>query len=218
MSAFGRGGSSGSSGNQTQFSAKKIAKGIVKANINFWGGQTAPYLNGIADSMFDFKSVLDKFKIPMSQRNRIIQSQNSLNSAINEKGQAEVKCVQEFTTFRSLLVTLQSASLQLYFAGDSISVNPFSNSYIYSINRVLVQPNTPYNVGNFRFIQFKDVNSLYKNNSELKQYITQYLRLVDAIKKCERSLLMEKNKLNEINRRILNIQNEYNRIMNPTNI
>lgn len=191
-----------------RFSAKKIAKGFVKSNINFWGGDTAPYLNRMFDTVTDLDSFFTQYKIPVSDSGKIKRAQKDMQRYLNEYNELEKVVIDLRSSYILAINTLDQITNQLDIIVITSNVDIFSSSIAFNINKKLLGSLliTSVNPKYYAIYSGARTNRTVPN---LKDYIKSYEMAIKTAKELERKTLVEIANLNNITRNYKNAKNVY---------
>lgn len=193
-----------------RFSFRKIAKSVIKANINFWGGDTAPYLNRMLDSIPEPKNFFDKYKVPMSDSGQINKSQKEMQKWINEINKREVAVANLKGAYMIAINNLIDIMGKLSLIGNTYGISIFTQTRIFNINQEIYSQSM--NRGNDN--KFYQINNNIRRNSApmLKEYIASYETSITVVKELERQILTEMSNRNSAQRNYNNAFQLFNSI------
>ena len=101
------------------FSAKKITSSLVKSQLKFWGGDKIPLLNGVTNFFLDPKAAIDKFKIPVSEKNALKTNFDNLDKHIKMLQQEELVLSNYKNGFLSVIQQLNAQQVSIIAASPS---------------------------------------------------------------------------------------------------
>lgn len=163
------------------YSGTKIAKAVIKANVNFWGGKNIPIVQSVMNFAFDPKKVLDQFKVDPKTKNETAKYISELETVHNEALQAEVDMEAIKKAYSKLVVNMLNLELII----STILASAFLNNVTYSISTTLinkyklqnkVQPHKFYAIDNVVNIDRALRDKYYEGVANLKRLEQQMAR------------------------------------------
>lgn len=177
-------------GRGTQFSAFKIAKSIINANMKFFGGDNVPALRKMVDFGLNVADpTVDAFaalKMPETTRRKITRMMNENTTLSNQIAQQETKINQIKASYIVGFSAIVVGHTRL------VSLRYTTSTVIYSVSTVVSIDTGIGNIG-YKFYAIKP-------NALPSQDINRYNSAVNQLKQLERDYLVEKQKLNTYKR------------------
>lgn len=161
------------------YSGIKIAKAVVRANVNFWGGKNIPIVQSVMNFAFDPKKVLDQFKVDNKRKTEITRFVLELERVHNEAIQAEM----DFDAMKKAYSTLNINMLNIELIITTILPTAFINRVVHSVSLTLIN--------NYRLTNRVQPHSFYAidNNINIDQALKKkYYDGIIALKQLEQKL------------------------------
>ncbi len=189
-----------------RISLKKVGAGVVKANMKFWGGDKIPLLNGVTNFFLDPKAAIDKFKIPVSEKNALKTNFDNLDKHIKMLQQEELVLSNYKNGFLSVIQQLNAQQVSIIAASPS----GFTNSVVYRLNLNLLKALNLDSV-----LNQNTYNGV--SNAAPQQLRQSYTMLINKLKEIDQKVMQQINKLNTIKQSIKKYNNDVNGSINRYN-
>ena len=176
-----------------RISVRKVAGGIVKANLKLWGGDKVPYLNNSVNAIGkwinDPSSFMAEYKVPISDQQKIKNTLTKIEKNKKDLGKLESELSAIKSIYTDIIDKTHVKSLEIVLAAP----NSFKSSVIYSITPNLLKR---LGISSMRDVQFLDID----RRTVPADLITGYLGMIKQLKDIETRALVQLNKINTLNR------------------
>jgi len=169
------------------YSGIKIAKAVVKANVNFWGGKNIPIVQAVMNFAFDPKKVLDQFKVDPKTKNETTKFISELEKYHNEALEAELDYEAIKKAYSKLVINMINLELII----TTVLSTAFLNTIAHSVSTTLinnyklqskVQPHNFYAIDNVLNIDKALRDKYYEGITNLKKLEQQMARQDSLVK------------------------------------
>lgn len=169
------------------YSGAKIAKAVIKANVNFWGGKNIPIIQSVMNFAFDPKKVLDQFKVDPKTKSETTKYIGELEKYHDEALQAEMDFEAMKKAYSKLIVNMLNLELII----TTILSTAFVNRIAHSVSNTLinnyklqnkVQPHNFYAIDNVLNIDKALRDKYYEGIANLKKLEQQMARQDSLVK------------------------------------
>lgn len=176
-----------------RISVRKVAGGVIKANLKLWGGDKVPYLNNsinaIGKWINDPSSFMAEYKVPISEQQKIKNTLAKIEKNKKELGKLDSELSAIKTIYTDLIDKMHVKSLEIVLSTS----NPFKSSVLYSVTPNLLRR---LGITSMRDVQFLDID----RKKVQPDLITGYLSMIKQLRDIEVKALNQLNKINMLNR------------------
>lgn len=189
-----------------RISVRKVAGGVIKANLKLWGGDKVPYLNNsinaIGKWINDPSSFMAEYKVPISEQQKIKNTLAKIEKNKKELGKLDSELSAIKTIYTDLIDKMHIKSLEIVLSTS----NPFKSSVLYSVTPNLLRR---LGITSMRDVQFLDID----RKKVQPDLITGYLSMIKQLRDIEVKALNQLNKINMLNRTLQQDRNSLKSIV-----
>lgn len=189
-----------------RISVRKVAGGVIKANLKLWGGDKVPYLNNsinaIGKWINDPSSFMAEYKVPVSEQQKIKNTLAKIEKNKKELGKLDSELSAIKTIYTDLIDKMHIKSLEIVLSTS----NPFKSSVLYSVTPNLLRR---LGITSIRDVQFLDID----RKKVQPDLITGYLSMIKQLRDIEVKALNQLNKINMLNRTLQQDRNSLKSIV-----
>ena len=189
-----------------RISVRKVAGGVIKANLKLWGGDKVPYLNNsinaIGKWINDPSSFMAEYKVPSSEQQKIKNTLAKIEKNKKELGKLDSELSAIKTIYTDLIDKMHIKSLEIVLSTS----NPFKSSVLYSVTPNLLRR---LGITSMRDVQFLDID----RKKVQPDLITGYLSMIKQLRDIEVKALNQLNKINMLNRTLQQDRNSLKSIV-----
>lgn len=189
-----------------RISVRKVAGGVIKANLKLWGGDKVPYLNNsinaIGKWINDPSSFMAEYKVPISEQQKIKNTLAKIEKNKKELGKLDSELSAIKTIYTDLIDKMNVKSLEIVLSTS----NPFKSSVLYSVTPNLLRR---LGITSMRDVQFLDID----RKKVQPDLITGYLSMIKQLRDIEVKALNQLNKINMLNRTLQQDRNSLKSIV-----
>ena len=189
-----------------RISVRKVAGGVIKANLKLWGGDKVPYLNNsinaIGKWINDPSSFMAEYKVPISEQQKIKNTLAKIEKNKKELGKLDSELSAIKTIYTDLIDKMNVKSLEIVLS----TANPFKSSVLYSVTPNLLRR---LGITSMRDVQFLDID----RKKVQPDLITGYLSMIKQLRDIEVKALNQLNKINMLNRTLQQDRNSLKSIV-----
>lgn len=190
-----------------RISVRKVAGGVIKANLKLWGGDKVPYLNNsinaIGKWINDPSSFMAEYKVPISEQQKIKNTLAKIEKNKKELGKLDSELSAIKTIYTDLIDKMHVKSLEIVLS----TANPFKSSVLYNVTPNLLRR---LGITSMRDVQFLDID----RKKVQPDLITGYLSMIKQLRDIEVKALNQLNKINMLNRTLQQDRNSLKLIVN----
>ena len=169
------------------YSGVKIAKAVIRSNVNFWGGKNIPIIQSVMNFAFDPKKVLDQFKVDSRVKTEAVRFILELQKVHDEAIKAEM----DFEAMKKAYATLNINMIHMELIITSIFPQAFTTRISHSVSTSTlnnykltnkVQPHNFYALDTVLNIDRAISGKYYEGITNLKQLEQQMSRQDGVVK------------------------------------
>lgn len=120
-----------------RYSARKIAVGLIKYNVNLWGGQNIPALQSLMSFAFEPKRFLEQYQVDSKDVRTTTQSVTDINKAHDEAIKEEEKLEQLRRGFAKHVLNMLTLELMI----TTIDNTSFLPRSVYNLSTSIINNN-----------------------------------------------------------------------------
>ncbi len=169
------------------YKPSKIISGVVKSNMQFWGGSKVPALNGLVNFMLDPAGAMEKFKGPLSDKQKLIRAFKEADESKAKLAEVEGKISSLKNSYESLLRNMLARIVTIM----SYDAMAFKNQQVkYAVTTNLLKS---LSISSLPEMKFLDIS---RTATVPNQEKTAYFNLLNKLKTIETNIMAEMNKAN----------------------